>query len=151
DARDIDHESTAAQYMLRERPEVLQFPIGRGCKTDILMAAALGDRQLAEEHLRQDPECIRMRVSDEYMPLIGSRNGGTIYQWQLGWHVSAVQVAKAFGHGELADWLMEHCPDEEKLLNACWLHNEELVKSLLAQHPKLADALPAAGRRHLAH
>ncbi|HZD95132.1 MAG TPA: ankyrin repeat domain-containing protein, partial [Candidatus Sulfotelmatobacter sp.] len=32
-----------------------------------------------------------------------------------------------------------------------WLHDEELVKSLLARRPNLAMALPSGGRRHLAH
>jgi hypothetical protein len=151
DARDLDHQSTAAQWMLRERPEVAGYLVRRGCKTDILMAAALGDLQLVEQLLEADPECIRMRVSDEYFPLIGMGSGGTIYQWQLGWHVSAVQVAKAHGHQAVFDLLMERCPDEEKLLNACWLHEEQMVQSLLERRPGLASKLPAAGRRHVAH
>src|SRR5438093_1538682 len=47
DARDIDHESTPAQYMVQDRPDVLRYLIQRGCRTDIFMAAALGDAQLA--------------------------------------------------------------------------------------------------------
>src|ERR1700679_2340729 len=52
DARDVDHESTAAQYMLRvtqarhyprDRQNVARYLVARGCKTDLLMAAALGD------------------------------------------------------------------------------------------------------------
>ncbi len=42
DALDVDHESTAAQYMVRDRQEVLRYLIQRGCKTDVLMAAAIG-------------------------------------------------------------------------------------------------------------
>ena len=42
-ARDVDHESTPAQYMLRSRPEIARYLIQRGAKSDILMAAALGD------------------------------------------------------------------------------------------------------------
>lgn len=151
DARDVDHESTPAQYMLRTRPEIARYLVRRGCKTDILMASALGDIGLVREHLHADPECIRMRVSDEYFPMVGGNNGGTIYQWELGWYVSACQVARSYGHPEVFDPLMERCPPEEKLLNACWLHDEGMVKSLLAQHPTLATALPAAGRRQLAH
>jgi len=151
EARDLDHESTPAQYMLRERDEVARYLIRRGCKTDILMAAALGDRELVEEHLRKDPESIRMRVSDEYFPIIGMGSGGTIYQWKLGWYVSALQIAKAFGHQEIFDFLMERSPDEEKLLNACWFHDEAMVNDLLAQRPGLAALLPPAGRRHVAH
>jgi len=151
EARDLDHESTPAQYMLNERNEVARYLIRHGCKTDILMAAALGERELVEEHLRKDPESIRMRVSDEYFPIIGPRNGGTIYQWKLGWYVSAVQVAKEFSHTAIFDLLMERSPDEEKLLNACWFHDETMVKELLAQRPSLAAALPRGGQRHVAH
>jgi len=150
-ARDVDHESTPAQYMLRSRPEVARYLIRRGAKSDILMAAALGDLSLVETHLKDEPECIRMRVTTEYFPMIGHRSGGTIYQWELGWHVSACQVAKAFGHAEVFDLLMERSPDDEKLVNACWLHDEAMVKALLAADPNLANALPPSGRRQLAH
>src|SRR5207247_11075966 len=40
DARDVDHESTPAQWMVRERQEVARYVIQRACKTDLLMAAA---------------------------------------------------------------------------------------------------------------
>ncbi len=46
DARDVDHESTAAQYAAAHRPrrpEVARYLLSRGAKSDILMAAALGD------------------------------------------------------------------------------------------------------------
>lgn len=151
DARDVDHESTPAQYMVRNRQDVARHLIGRGCTTDLLMAAALGVKDLALKHLAAEPECIRLRVSDEYFPMVGSGKGGTIYQWKLGWYVSACQVARSFGHSELFDLLMERSPAEEKLLNACWLHDDQLVETLLARNPDLAQALPAAGRRHVAH
>jgi len=93
-----------------------------------------------------------VRVSDEYFPMIGGGpNGGTIYQWKLGWHVSAAQVSKGLGHRAIFDLLMERCPAEEKLLNACWLHDEAMVTELVARHPNLAAALHPAGRRHVAH
>jgi hypothetical protein len=153
DALDVDHVSTAAQYMVRNRQPIARYLIGRGAKTDILMAAALGDLSLARRLLEIDPEAIRMRVSEEYFPMIGdgSRTGGTIYQWELGWHVSACQVAHAFQHRDVFDFLMERSPDDEKLLNACWLHDEDTVRALLARQPRLADALTPAGRRQLAH
>jgi ankyrin repeat protein len=151
DARDVDHESTPAQYMVKSRPAICRFLIQRGCHTEILMAAALGDLNLVRKHLDADPQCIRMRVSDEYFPMISPKNGGTIYQWELGWYISAVQVAKSFGHSNIFNFLMERCPADEKLLNACWLHDEPLVKSLLAAKPHLAATLSANGRRQLAH
>jgi hypothetical protein len=151
DARDIDHESTPAQYMLRERPEIARYLVRRGCQTDMLMAAALGDLGLVRQHLEANPECIRMRVSDEYFPMVGSGPGGTIYQWVLGWYVSACQVAKSYDHPEIFEFLMAESPVDERVLNACWLHHEEMVNSLLAEHPKLATTMSAASRRHVAH
>jgi ankyrin repeat protein len=151
DARDIDHESTPGQYMLGKRSEIARYLVSRGCKTDILMAAALGDLDLIRRHLDANSDAIRMRVSDEYFPMVGGRNGGTIYQWELGWYVSAVQVARAFRHSESFDLLTQRCPADEELLNACWLHDGAMVRSLIAQQPDLVAQLTPAGRRQLGH
>ena len=145
DIRDIDHESTPAQYVVGKRQEVARFLVRRGCNTDILMAAALGDLDSIRRHLDADAESIRMRVSDEYFPMISPRNGGSIYQWELGWYCSAVQVARSFRHAECFDFLMERSPVDEQLLNACWLHDEAMVRTLVGQQ------LTPAGRRQLAH
>jgi hypothetical protein len=87
-ALDVDHESTPAQYMLRveqkrhyprDRQDVARYLVSRGCKTDILMAAALGDVNLVRQHLDKDPARIRMRVSDEWFPKQAKRtaSGGS--------------------------------------------------------------------------
>lgn len=151
DARDVDHESTPAQYMIRSRQPIARFLVSRGCKTDLLMAAALGDLDLARNHLADNPDSIQMRVSDDYFPMVGSRAGGSIYQWELGWYVSAHQVARNFGHEALLQWLMQQSPDAIKLIAACWLKDEAEVQALLAAEPRLADRLPPAERLQLAH
>ena len=151
DARDVDHESTPAQYMVRDRQEIARYLVRRGCRSDILMAAALGDAELVRRHLDTDPDCIRMRVSNEYFPMINHRSGGTIYQWTLGWYVSAHQVAKQFGHEAVFRLLMEHSPAEVKLLTFCWLGDETSMSSLLAERPNLVAGLAEADRRQLAH
>ena len=149
-ARDIDHESTAAQYMVRDRQEILRYLIRRGGQTDILMAAALGDASLVRRHLDADPESIRVRVSDEYFPKTNAQSGGTIYQWMLGWYVSPHDVAKQFGHEAVFQLLMERSPADVKLLAACWLGDEAGVKSLLAQHPQAVSRLMEAYRHEVA-
>lgn len=151
DARDVDHESTSAQWMVRDRQDIARYLITRGCKTDLLMASALGDLELVRQHLEADPNAIRLRVSDEYFPMINRRAGGTIYQWTLGWHVSAHQVAKNFGHEHVLQFLMARSPDEVKLIAACWLGDETLMNSLLAVAPNLAVRLREEDRRQLAH
>jgi ankyrin repeat protein len=150
DALDVDHESTPAQYMVDHRQPVTRFLITRGCKTDILMAAALGDLELVRNHLDADPECIRMRVSEEYFPMVRPNSGGTIYQWTLGFHVSAHQVARKFGHEHVVKFLFDHSPDLVKLIAACWLGDEAMVHSLRTKHPNIVGNLTDADRRQVA-
>ena len=151
DTRDVDHESTPAQYMIRDRPEVARFLVGRGCRTDLLMAAALGDDALVRQHLDASPESIRTRVSDEYFPKINPKSGGTIYQWALGWYVSPHEVAKEFGHEELFQLLMERSPADVRLVVAGWSADQSSVQSLLAQSPGLISSLSNSDRRQVAH
>jgi ankyrin repeat protein len=151
DARDVDHESTPAQWMVRDRQDIVRYLITRGCKTDLLMASALGDLELARKHLDDDSDAIRLRVNDENFRMRDRRAGGTIYQWTLGWHVSAHQVAKNFGHEHVLQVLMERSPDEIKLVTACWLGDEAMMNSLLAAEPNLVARLHDADRRQLAH
>ncbi|HWX21131.1 MAG TPA: ankyrin repeat domain-containing protein [Candidatus Binatia bacterium] len=151
DARDIDHESTPAQWMLRERQDVARYLVQRGCKTDILMAAALGDAELVRQHLAAEPDSIHTRVSGEYFPMINPRAGGTIYQWTLGWYVSPHDVAKQFGHEDVFRLLMECSPDDVRLIAACWSADESGVKKLLAQNSALVTQLSEAYRRQVAH
>ncbi len=151
DARDIDHESTPAQWMVRDRQDIARYLISRGCKTDILMASALGALDLVRQHLEADPDAIRMRVSDEYFPMIGGKTGGTIYQWTLGWYVSAHQIAKAFGHEHVFQFLMECSPNEIKLITACRLGDEATTNSLLTTEPNLVARLRDTEHRQLAH
>ena len=150
-ARDVDHESTPAQWMIRERQEVARYLVQRGCKTDILMAAALGDSQLVEKHLDAEPDCIHIRVSDEYFPMIKHRAGGTIYQWTLGWYVSAHDVAKQFGHEGIFHLLMERSPNDVKLIAACWNADESAMTKLVAQNAQLVASLSKAYKRQVAH
>ncbi len=148
-ACDVDHESTPAQYMVRDRQEVARYLVRRGCQTDILMATALGDEPLVRKHLEADPACIHMRVSDEYFPMIHPKGGGTIYQWTLGWYVSAHQVAKDFRHENIFGLLMERSPASLKLVAACWLGDEAMVDSL--RRSTQTFEFSAVEKRQLAH
>ena len=151
DARDIDHESTPAQYMVDDRQEVARYLISRGCRTDLLMASALGDLELVKKHLDADPDCIRLCVSDEFFPKINKRSGGTIYGWTLGFYLSAHQVARKFGHEDVVQFLFDRSPQPVKLIAACWFGDEAMVRSVRAKYPNLADELyrrPTVVRSH---
>jgi ankyrin repeat protein len=151
DARDLDHESTPAQHMIRDRQETARYLVQRGCATDLFMAAALGDSGLARGLLDADPDRIRLRVSDECFPRNNPRSGGTIYQWALGWQVSPHDVARQFGHADLLRLLLDRSPPEVRLLDACWTADEPAMASILAKHEGLVRRLSATMLRQVAH
>ena len=158
DALDVDHESTPAQYMLRaqqkrhyprDRQDVARYLVSRGCKTDILMATALGDINLVHRHLDSDPECIRLSVSEKWFPKKDPRAEGTIYIWMLGANRTAHIVAREFGHEEIFQLLMERTPEDLKLALACELGDETTFQDYLARNPGAAKAQSDADRRKL--
>jgi ankyrin repeat protein len=158
DALDVGHESTPAQYMLRveqkrhfprDRQDVARYLVSRGCKTDVLMAAALGDMNLVRHHLDNDPGCIRMSVSDEWFPKQDQRAGGTIYIWTLGANRTSHAVARDFGHEDVFQLLMERTPVDLKLTLACELGDEAVFQEFLAKNMDAAKTLSEADQQKL--
>src|SRR5688572_27844967 len=62
DARDVDHESTPAQYLVRDAPAVARLLVDRGAWYDIFVAVGLRDRALVERCLADDPEALDHRT-----------------------------------------------------------------------------------------
>ena len=159
DALDVDHESTPAQFMLRveqkrhyrqDRQDVARYLKSRGCRTDLLMAAALGDADLVSHHLDADPGCIRMSVSEEWFPKKAPRAAGTIYIRELGANRTAHAVARDFGHEKIFELLMKRTPEDLKMALACELGDERTFQKYLARNPdaaqRLSDAEPKVAR-----
>ena len=141
DALDVDHESTPAQYMLDNRLSIAKYLIDRGCRTDLLMASAVGDLKLAKKHLDSDPACINISVSPKHFPMRNPRAGGSIYIWTLGSTKTPHQIAHQRGHKEIVDLLMERSPAEIKLVQACLMQNEELARTVFESDPELIKRL----------
>ena len=149
DARDIDHEGTPAQWMVRDRPEVARFLVARGCTTDILLAAALGDVALVRKLLDADPANIRTHVTEKYFPKRDPRAGGHIYIWTLGANKTAHVIARELGHDEIFETLMDRSPDGLKLAVACALGDKALADALIAGNPRLPRTLSDDEQRAL--
>jgi ankyrin repeat protein len=158
DALDVNHESTPAQYMLRveqkrhyprDRQDVARYLVSRGCRTDLLMAAALGDLNLVRHHLDTDPACIRVSVSDAWFPKNDPRAGGTIYISSLGADRTAHVVARDFGHEQVFQMLMERTPEDLKLALAFELGDESTFQDYLLRNPDATKALSEAQRQKL--
>jgi len=130
-ARDVDHESTAAQYAIRERQEVARYLVERGSATDLLMACALGDLDLARKHLDANPQSVAITVSADDFPMSNPRAGGTIYIWTLGQNTSAYAVARAFGHDDVFRLLIDRSPHDLAVAAACDVEDDELLRALL--------------------
>jgi ankyrin repeat protein len=157
-AVDVNHESTPAQYMLRveqrrhypqDRQDVARYLVSRGCKTDVLMAAALGDMNLVRHHLDHDPACIRMSVSDEWFPKQDQRSGGTIYIRKLGPNRTAHAVARDFDHEDVFQLLMERTPQDLKLALACELGDEAVFQEFLSKNIDAVKTLSEADQQKL--
>jgi ankyrin repeat protein len=159
DARDIDHESTAAQYMacIREhregkdlyRHDVARFLVSRGAQTDILMAAALGDLPLLESVLNHDPETVRVTASERYFPKQDPNSGGIIYIFGFGITKSPHIIAHEFGHRPAFELLMQRSPAWLRLLNAAEVHDEPLFRHTIAAHPQLFGKLSDNAARRI--
>jgi len=145
DALDDDHSSTPAQYLVGEHPEVTRYLVSRGARSDLLLACALGDVDLARRHLDADPAAIRMRVSPDYFPMIHTaKNGGHIYQWTLGFYVSAFDIARKRGHEDVLALLEARAGPREQLLDALWSESLDAADAILSEHDGLIETLDAA-------
>jgi hypothetical protein len=158
DACDLQHESTPAQHMLRvvqaryyprDRQAIARHLVSRGCRTDILMATALGDSQLVRRLLDADPACIRTTVSELYFPKQDPRSAGTVYIPIFGPQRTPHLVARDFGHEEIFHLLMERSPEDVRLMQACDLGDESVFRELLAARPNLIETLSDDDRRRL--
>jgi ankyrin repeat protein len=143
DARDDDHDSTPAQHLIADRPEVAGFLVAQGAKSDLLLTAALGDVGLVRRHLDADPGSIAMRVDRDWFAMIDTApNGGHIYQWTLGFHVSAFDVARKRGHSDVLDLLLERAGPLDRLLDALWCGDDARGDAVLVANPQLVTRAP---------
>lgn len=149
DTRDVDHESTPAQWMISERHDVARFLVEQGASADILMAAALGDADRVRSYLERDPRSIRTRVDGEFFPMSNGQAGGTIYIWTLGANKTAHTVARDFDRDDVYSLLVERSPETMRLALACELGDEATARAIVARHPGIVDKLPAEDARRL--
>ena len=151
DALDDGHHSTPAQYLVSDRPEVARFLLARGARSDLLLAAALGDLDRVRRHLDEDTGSIRMRVSQDWFPMIDTApNGGHIYQWTLGFYASAFDVARKRGHQAVLELLLARASPLDRVLDALWNGDVAAADAILASSPALVEQAPGNALRLVA-
>jgi ankyrin repeat protein len=153
DARDIDHRSTAAEWMLGDdpdeaRPDLAKYLVERGASADIFLAAALGLTAHARALLEADPSLLRLRTSQgEYAEKPPSSYH--IYQWTIGPNLSPLQVAAKFRQHETLQALLQFASPEERLLLACNQGDGDRARSIVRANPGIVERLGAVERQAL--
>jgi hypothetical protein len=152
DARDEDHDSTPAQWLIGESPEVARFLLERGAKADIFLAAALGDTALAERLVTEDRGCLAHRIGKlaEFPPVGHQGLGGTIYQWTLRFNSYPHQIALMKGHQAMFDFLYAESDTATRLLVNCVLARRAEAEAIAKEHPEIVPGLPDVDRELVA-
>jgi ankyrin repeat protein len=136
ETRDVDHGSTALQYLIADE-QIARLLIARGAAVDIFAAARIGDRTLVEQCLRDNPLSAAALVNRPPF----TAPGGHIYGWTLGFDLTPVEVARNFGHPELAELMVSQLPPKARILDALWCGDRERAQHELETHPTVIKDL----------
>jgi hypothetical protein len=152
DVRDIDHESTPAQYLVRDAPDVTRLLVERGAWFDIFIAVGLRDAALVEGCLRDDPEALDHRTwHGKYKVAhngeraatreeIGDRRGD-IYRWVFDHNVSPIDVAVRLGYDDIVELLLKRASPAQQLLAACANADRVAAEAIVASHQGVVSTL----------
>ena len=77
-------------------------------------------------------------------------NGGHIYQWTLGFHVSAFDIARKRGHKEVLDLLLSRAPPDRSRDAALWSGDGDAADAVLATDPAVIEQAPPQVLRQVA-
>jgi ankyrin repeat protein/predicted enzyme related to lactoylglutathione lyase len=144
DARDVDHESTPAQWHMPRRKQdlaLVRHLVDRGAAVDVFMAAALGDVPRLTAMLAADPSLPDRAVGGADIPLCPKAPGEHMYVYKLDRGRTPVEVAAMFEATAAVELLQAHSSPRQRLLAACSAGDRAAVEKLLRQNPGLVGAL----------
>ena len=155
DARDIDHRSTAAEWMLddvrhpeKSRIAIAEYLVERGATADIFLAAALGDTPRARALLDANPKLLELRTGQgDY----GEKPPSSfhIYLWTIGSNLTPLQTAARFRRRDTLEAMRAYASVEQRLLLACHEGNRDEARAIVHSHPGIIDGLAGPDRRAL--
>jgi hypothetical protein len=152
DARDVDHESTPAQYLVRDAPDVTRLLVEHGAWFDIFIAVGLRDLALAERRLLDDHEALDHRTGQGKYAVahngtraatreeIGDRRGD-IYRWVFDHNISAIEAATRLGDTGMVELLLRDASPTQRLLAACATANRAAAKAVVDAEPGVVAGL----------
>ncbi|MDR6550122.1 ankyrin repeat domain-containing protein [Paenibacillus qinlingensis] len=137
--RDIDHGSTPIQWAI-DNTDKCKYLVAHGAAVDIFMAIQIGDIELIQSLLRDDPESLQAQVGRGIFTS-GDSNGGHIYEYKIGIHARPLHVAARRNHPDVVDLISRHSPPNQRLLLACLQGNQAAVQEQLAKDANLVKSL----------
>lgn len=155
DARDVDHRSTPAEWMLgdhehptRSRLTLARHLVARGAATDIFLAAAVGATDRARALLEVDRSRLSLRTGQgAYAERPPSSHH--IYLWTIGANLTPLQAASRFGQRETLATMARFASAEQRLLLACHEGDRAAALAIVRETPDLVPRLEGDDRRAL--
>ena len=148
DARDVDHRSTAAEWMLDGRADLARYLVERGASADVFLASALGLSDRAMNLVREDPSRLELRTGQgaygEQPP-----SSFHIYLWTIGPNFTPLETAAKFGHTAVVNALLTMASPTQRLLFACHQGAADDARAIVHENPHIVEQLRGANRRAL--
>jgi len=138
DVVDRDHNATPLQYLIGDE-QIARLLIDSGASVDVFAAARLGDAQLANKCLRADSLAAEARIGRAPFCAPGMH----IYGWTLGFDLTPADVARKFGHPEVAELLVSHLSPVGRLIDALWTGDGGRARAEIAQNANAIENLHA--------
>jgi ankyrin repeat protein len=148
DARDVDHRSTAAEWMLDARTELARYLVERGASADIFLASALGLTARATALTEANPEVLDLRTGQGIYGERG-RSSFHIYLWTIGPNFTPLTAASKFAQGEVLSALLALASPTQRLLFACHEGAAGEARAIVRANPDIVRQLRDADRRAL--
>jgi len=151
DARDVDHESTPAQWALGSPSgaERVRHFIRRGASVDIFMLAAVNDVKPLRRLLKDDPAALTARVGGKGYAPCPDAPGRHKYVYSLQEGKTPHQVAADFGSAAALQLLLENSTPTQRFIAACSTCDESAARAQLAKSPELLASLAGDDLRAL--
>jgi ankyrin repeat protein len=148
DARDVDHRSTAAEWMLDRRAELARYLVERGASADIFLASALGLTDRATALARADASVLELRTGQGVYAEQG-RSSFHIYLWTIGPNFTPLQTAAKFGRRDTLHALLALASPTQRLLFACHQGASDDAREIVRENPRIVEGLRGADRHAL--
>ncbi len=109
--RDIDHESTAAQWQATRNAPVTRYLVERGAAADVFMLSASGDVERLERMLDNQPAALHDRITHEQFSTSGNTAAEHIYFYTIGHGATPLHAAASQNQAEVVRLLLARGAD----------------------------------------